>query len=249
MGKLDGKVAVITGGNSGIGLATAKLFQAEGAQVVVTARNQTRLEESRTEVGEGIDVIQADVSKVSEITAFFEQIAAKYGKIDILFANAGIAKFAPIEYIDENFIDNMFNVNFKGVFFSVQKSLPLFKDGGSILINTSVSNTKGMPNTSTYAATKAAGRSLARTLSSELIGKGIRVNAISPGPVSTPIYGKLGLAQEEIDEFGKQALAQVPMGRFGESAELAKAALFLASKDSSFVVGTELVVDGGMTQL
>lgn len=249
MGKLTGKVAVITGGNSGIGLATAKLFQAEGAQVVVTARNQQRLEESRAEVGEGIDIIVADVSKVSEIKSFFAEVADKYGKVDILFANAGIAKFAPVEFVTEDFVDSLFNVNFKGVFFAVQEAIPLFRDGGSILINTSASNSVGMPTTSVYAATKAAGRSLARTLSSELVGKGIRVNAISPGPITTPIYGKLGMEKEQIDAFGQQIVSQVPLGRFGESAELAQAALFLASKDSSYVVGAELVVDGGLTQI
>ncbi len=249
MGKLEGKIAVITGGNSGIGLATAKLFQAEGATVIVTARNQKRLEESRQEVGEGIDIIQADVSKVKEIDNLFQTIGEKYGHIDILFANAGVAFFAPLDIIDERFVDHQFDINFKGVLFSVQKALPFLRKGGSILLNTSVVNSKGMPNTSVYAATKAAVRSLARTLAAELTPQGIRVNAIAPGPISTPIYDKMGMPQEQLDQFGQQIMSSVPLQRFGSADELARAALFLASEDSSYILGTELVVDGGMTQL
>jgi len=249
MGKLEGKIAVITGGNSGIGLATAKLFQAEGATVIVTARNQKRLEESREEVGEGIDIIQADVSKVKEIDNLFQTVGEKYGHIDILFANAGVAFFAPLDIIDERFVDHQFDINFKGVLFSVQKALPFLRKGGSILLNTSVVNSKGMPNTSVYAATKAAVRSLARTLAAELTPQGIRVNAIAPGPISTPIYDKMGMPQEQLDQFGQQIMSSVPLQRFGSADELARAALFLASEDSSYILGTELVVDGGMTQL
>lgn len=249
MGKLTGKTAVVTGGNSGIGLATARLFKQEGAEVYVTARNAKRLEESKDLETEGLNVIQADVTQAGELEALFGQVAEKHGKIDVLFANAGIAFFAPVESVTEDFIDNMFNVNIKGVYFSVQKALPHLAKGSSVLINTSVSNSVGLPTSSVYAATKAAGRSLARTLSAELVQRGVRVNAISPGPIATPIYDKMGMPKELLDGFSQSMMSQVPLGRFGESEELAKAALFLASDDSSFVVGTELVVDGGMTQL
>lgn len=249
MGKLEGKIAVITGGNSGIGLASAQLFQQEGATVIVTARNEKRLAESKAVVGEGIEIVQADVTQIDQLQHLFEYVGNKYGQIDILFANAGIAFFAPLEMVEENFLDNMFNVNFKGAYFSVQKALPWLREGSTVIFNTSIVNVKGMPNTSVYAATKAALRSLTRTLAGELTARGIRVNAVSPGPIATPIYDKMGMPKEDLDGFSQQILSSVPLQRFGSSEELAKAALFLASDDSSFVVGAELAVDGGMTQV
>ncbi|MEM1322778.1 MAG: SDR family oxidoreductase [Bacteroidota bacterium] len=249
MGKLSGKVAVITGGNSGIGLSSAQLFKAEGATVVINARNEKRLAETREQLGDAFDIVQLDVSKVSEIDQVFQQIGGKHGKIDVLFLNAGVAPFIPLEAYDENTYDHLFNVNVKGVFFSVQKALPYLSEGASVIITTSVVNQMGMPASSAYAATKAAVRSLAQSLSAELLPRGIRVNALSPGPIETPIFGKMGMNDEQIQEMAGGILQQVPMGRFGSSDEVAKAALFFASDDSSYVVGAELEVDGGMATL
>ena len=250
MKKLENKVAVITGGNSGIGLATAELFKQEGATVIVNARNHKRLNETQAELSGKVDnIIVADVSKVAELEAFFKTIGEKHGKIDVLFLNAGQALFMPIEAISEEVFDAQFAVNVKGVLFGVQKALPYLNNGASIIFTTSVANQVGMPNTAVYAATKAAVRSLTRTLATELIPKGIRVNSIAPGPIETPIFGKLGLPQEAIDAFAKDTIEKVPLGRFGSAEEVAKAALFLASDDSSYIVGTELEVDGGMVNL
>lgn len=249
MKKLANKIAVITGGNSGIGLATAQLFQEQGAQVIINARNEKRLKETKEQLGDQFDVLQADVSKVDELTAFFNAIGEKYGRIDVLFLNAGIAPFAPVDQVDEAFFDKVFNVNVKGVFFSVQKALPYLSEKASIILNTSVVNQMGMPQASIYSASKAAVRSLAQTISAELVGRGIRVNAVSPGPIQTPIYGKLGFTEEQTNEMAQGILSQVPMGRFGAPDEIAKAALFLATEDSSFILGAEIEVDGGMSTL
>lgn len=250
MGKLNGKVAVITGGNSGIGLATAKLFKEEGATVIINARNEQRLNETKAQFnGTFDDILQADVSKVSELDHFFKQVGDKYGKIDILFLNAGVAYFVPLDTIDEATFDKQFNINVKGVFFGVQKALPYLTEGASIVVNTSIANQKGMPNSNAYAATKAAVRSLARTFSGELIAKGIRVNAVSPGPIETPIYGKMGFTEEQSQEMAGGILSQVPLGRFGSPDEVAKTVLFLASDDASYIVGAEIEVDGGMVNL
>lgn len=249
MARLENKVTVITGGNSGIGLATAKLFKQEGAEVVINARNEKRLAETKEEVGDAFDVLQLDVSKVDELEAFYAQIGEKYGKIDVLFLNAGIGIFQPFEGWDEATFDHLINVNVKGVFFGVQKALPYLAEGASIIINTSISNQMGMAASSVYAASKAAIRSLARTLSTELLPRGIRVNAVSPGPIATPIYSKLGMPQEQLDEFAEGIKQQVPLGRFGSPEEVANTILFFASPESSYVVGTELEVDGGLTNL
>lgn len=249
MSKLNGKVAVITGANSGIGLATAKLFAAEGAQVVITGRRQTELDAAVKEIGHNAVGVQGDVSKLADLDKLFAEVKQKFGKIDVLFANAGIAEMAPLGQITEEHFDRSFDINVKGLVFTVQKALPLIVDGGSIILTSSIVNTKGMGAFSVYSATKAAVRSFARTWTSDLKDRKIRVNAISPGPIATPIFGKMGLHEEQMKEFGASVSAQVPMGRFGEPEEIAKAALFLAANDSSYVTGADLYVDGGMAQV
>jgi NAD(P)-dependent dehydrogenase (short-subunit alcohol dehydrogenase family) len=249
MSKLAGKVAVVTGGNSGIGLETAKIYAQEGATVIITARNEQRFQETLATEHTGLNVIKADVSNKADLQSLFAQVAERFGKVDIVFANAGVATFGPIDQLPDEAIDQMLAVNLKGVYYTIQAALPYLNEGASVLINTSATNVKGEPGSAIYAATKAAARSLARTLSAELVGRGIRVNAISPGPVATPIYSKLGMTQEQVEGFGQQIQSRIPVGRFGTTAELAKAALFLASTDSSFVLGEELVVDGGYSLL
>ena len=251
MKKLAGKVAVITGGNSGIGLATAQLFQQEGATVVVTARNEQRLAETRETVGEGIEMVVADVSQMDQLDALFEQVGNQHGQIDILFVNAGMSMPTPFEMVEEENFDLECNVNFKGAFFSAQKALPWMKEGSTIVFNTSVANVKAMTSlkVSVYSATKAALRSIARSLAVELAPRGIRVNAVSPGPIMTPFVSKTTLTQEEVESMGAQIMGSIPIQRVGTPEELAQAVLFLASNNSSFVLGTELVVDGGLTQI
>src|SRR5438046_3061755 len=241
MGKLEGKVAVITGGNSGIGLATAKEFNEEGAQVIITGRDQETLDAASREIGGNVVALRSDTSHLTEIDRLFAAIKEKSGHIDVLFVNAGIGRFAPVDKVTEEFFDSIMDTNFKGAYFTIQKALPLLSDNASIILNTSVSANIGMPNTSVYAASKAALMTLARTLSSELVGRGIRVNAISPGPVTTPILGRMGLPPEIIAEAAQNMEAQVPMKRFGRPEEIAKTVLFLASDDSSFLLGTEIV--------
>lgn len=247
--RLEDKVALITGGTSGIGLATARLFQREGARVVVTGRGADALAEAARILGEDALVLRSDSAVLTDIHELVREVEGRFGGIDVLFVNAGIAKFAPIGAVDGAFLDQIFDVNFRGAYFTVQQVLPLIRDGGSIVLNTSVANQKGMPNTTVYAASKAALRSLARTLSAELAPRGIRVNAVSPGPIETPIYAKLGLPAEAVKEFADSVIAQVPAGRFGTADEIASAVAFLASADSSYVVGSEIAVDGGLSQL
>ncbi len=249
MGKLEGKVAVITGGNSGIGLATAKEFNEQGAQVIITGRDQETLDAASREIGGNVVALRSDTSSLTEIDRLFAAIKETFGHIDVLFINAGIGKFAPVDTVTEEFFDSIMDINFKGAYFTIQKALPLLSDNASIILNASISANIGMPNTSVYAASKAALITLARTLSGELVGRGIRVNAISPGPVTTPILGRMGLPPEVIAETAKNMEAQVPMKRFGRPEEIAKTVLFLASDDSSFLLGTEIVADGGMSQL
>lgn len=249
MSRLEGKVAVITGGNSGIGLAIAQTFAAEGAQVGIFGRNQETLTQAAQSIGEGTLAVQGDVSNLEDLDRLFSEVETHFGSVDILVVNAGIAKFAPVEAVDESFFDLLTNVNVKGALFTVQKALRLLNKGGSIILTTSAVNQMGMPNMTVYAATKAAVRSFARSLSSELLPRGIRVNALSPGPIETPIFERTGLPKEALDEFGQQIIASNPMKRFGKPTEMAKAALFLASDDSSYVAGSELVADGGMSQL
>ena len=250
MSKLTNKVAVITGGNSGMGLATARLFVKEGAKVIVTARNEERLNDSANLQDEGIQVIKADVQNKEDLKDLFKVVADEYGKVDIVFANAGIGKVRPLEQVDDEHIDYIFNTNVKGVINTVQSALPYFNgNGGNVILNTSVSNVKGMPGLSVYAATKAAVRSLARSFSAELLPKGIRVNAISPGPIETPIFSKMDLSEEQQQEFANNVVQMIPMGRPGKVEEIARAVLFLATDDSSYITGTELAVDGGMVQV
>ena len=247
--KLENKVAVITGGNSGIGLSTAKLFQAEGARVVITGRRQDVVDSAVKEIGGGSVGFTSDASKLDDITALYEKVKERFGKIDVLFLNAGIAKFGPLTSVDEATFDEMVNINFKGLFFNVQKALPLLNEGASVIFTTSIADQKGFPDTSVYSATKAAVRSLARTLSAELIDKKIRINAIAPGPIDTPIFEKLGVPEEALEEVKEGFKSTVPMKRMGSPDEIARAALFLASDDSSFVLGVDLAVDGGVAQL
>jgi len=249
VGKLAGKVAVITGGNSGIGLATAKEFKAQGARVVITGRDQQTLDDAKREIGSDVLAVRSDTSSLTEIDKLFAAVKEKFGKIDVLFVNAGIGKFEPIEAVTEESFDSIMDINFKGAYFTVQKALPLLNDNASIVLNASIVAYVGMPNSSVYAASKAALITLARTISAELVGRGIRVNVVSPGPVSTPILGRMGMPPEVLEETAKSIQAQVPMKRFGRPEEIAKTVLFLASEDSSFLLGTEIVADGGMSQL
>lgn len=247
--KLQNKVALITGGNSGIGLATAKLFHHEGAKVIITGRRKEALETAAKEVGENAVGYVSDTSSIADIIKLYKKVKEQYGRLDILYLNAGIAKFEPLEVVTEERFDELSNTNFKGLFFNVQYAAPLMESGSSIIITTSAASMIGSPNMSVYGATKAAARSLARTLSGDLLPKGIRVNGISPGPIDTPIMEKVGIPLEGLEEAKAGFAAQNPMKRIGTAEEIAKAALFLASDDSSFIAGVDLAVDGGLTQL
>ena len=247
--KLTGKVALITGGNSGIGLATAKLSQAEGANVVITGRRQDAVAAAVKEIGGKSTGIVSDTGNVNDIQALYQKVKEQYGKIDVLFLNAGVATFGSFTEVDEAAFDNMVNVNFKGLFFNVQMALPLLTEGSSVIFTTSVADQKGFATTSVYSATKAAVRSLARSLSAELVEHKIRFNAIAPGPIDTPIFDKLGIPTETIPEVKEGFASHVPMKRMGSPDDIAQAALFLASDDSSFVMGIDLTVDGGMAHL
>jgi len=249
MKRLEGKVAVVTGGNSGIGLASAKRLKEEGARVAIAGRSQKTLDEAAKTLGKDVLAIQADVSKLEDIDKMYSAVEKKFGKIDVLFVNAGVAKFAPFSDTSETTYDENFSTNVKGAYFTIQKALPLLNDGASIILNTSVAGIKGAEGTSAYSATKAALRSLARTAAAELIGHGIRVNAVAPGPIETPIFGRTGLPKEAMDEFTKNIGARVPMKRLGQPEEVAGTVAFLASSDSSYITGEEIHVDGGMGQI
>jgi NAD(P)-dependent dehydrogenase (short-subunit alcohol dehydrogenase family) len=247
--KLEGKVAVVTGGNSGIGLATAKRFAAEGARVVVTGRRQVELDAAVKEIGGDTLGVRGDVANLADLDRLFELVKQKYGRVDVLFANAGVAEHARLGEITEAHYDKTFNINVKGVLFTVQKALPLVPAGGSIILNASIVSTMGMEAFSVYSATKAALRSFARTWTADLKGRNIRVNAVSPGPIDTPGVDGLAGGVEEAKAFKAQLASAVPLGRVGQPDEIAKAAVFLASDDSSYVTGIELFVDGGMAQV
>ena len=247
--KLEGKIAVITGGNSGIGLATAKRFVSDGAHVFITGRRQNELDAVVSEIGKNVSGIQGDVSNLADLDRLYTKVKDQKGHIDILFANAGIGEFVPLGEISEEHFDKIFGVNVKGLLFTVQKALPLFEDGGSIILNASVNASKGIEASSVYSATKAAVRSFARTWTVDLKPRKIRVNAISPGPIDTPIFNGLNQSKEEIEQLKKSLITSVPMGRMGSPDEIAKVVSFLASDESSFVTGIELFVDGGMAQI
>ncbi len=249
MNTLEGKVAVITGGSSGIGLATARLFQQSGAKVAISGRNQKSLDEAVVELGSGVLAVRSDVSKLKDLDALFDAVLKKLGPIDVLFANAGVARFAPVTAVSEEFYDEIFDINVKGVFFTIQKAIPFLNDNAAIILNTSVTGQSGLPNTSAYAASKAAVRSFARSIASELAERGIRINVVSPGPIATPIFGKMGLPKEAVDAFTASILPQIPLKRFGKPEEVAQTALFLASSASSYITGVELNVDGGLGQV
>ena len=249
MKRLQGKVAVVTGGNSGIGLASAQRLKEEGAKVAITGRSQKTLDEAVKLLGNDILAFQSDVSKAGEIEKVYEAVSKKFGKIDILFANAGIAKFAPVTAVTEAHYDEIFDINSKGAYFTIQKALPYLNDGASIILNTSVVSHLGSPIGSVYAATKAAMRSLTRSFASALAERNIRVNAVAPGPVMTPIFGRTGLPKEQMEEFAAGVLSKVPLKRFGKPEEIASAVAFLASSDASYITGVELDVDGGMGQI
>src|SRR5438477_2498878 len=233
MKRLQGKVAVVTGGNSGIGLATAKRLQDEGAKVAISGRSRKTLDEAVKTIGNGILAVQADVARLEDLDKLYAEVSQKLGKIDVLFVNAGVAKFAPLAETSESTYDEQFDINVKGAYFTIQKAIPLLNDGASIILNTSVANIKGNEGMSAYSATKAALRSLARTAAAELVGRGIRVNTVAPGPIVTPIFGRTGLPKAAVDEFAKEIVAKVPMKRFGQPEEVASTVAFLASQDAS----------------
>ncbi|ERH42798.1 hypothetical protein N751_16340 [Legionella pneumophila str. Leg01/11] len=249
MKKLEGKVSVITGGTSGIGLATAKLFFEEGSSVVIVGRDTKTLQTAKNELGDKVFALQADVAKLSDLDRVFAEIKSKFRRIDVLFANAGIANFVPFSEVNEDFFDKMMDVNVKGLFFSVQKSVPLMRKGSSIILTSSSLQQRALPGGSVYSASKAAVRSLGRGFAADLVDNGIRVNVISPGPIETPIYKKMGLSEEKLKAMNQKMTERVPLKRMGHPEELAKAALFLASDDSAFIFGSELCVDGGVAQL
>jgi NAD(P)-dependent dehydrogenase (short-subunit alcohol dehydrogenase family) len=249
MNRLKDKRALITGGTSGIGIETARQFLKEGARVAITGQNPATIEAARTELGSGVVAIRANAGEAAGQRAVAEAVHQAFGGLDILFLNAGVADLRPIEQWDEAGFDRSIAINLKGPFFLVQALLPILANPASIVLNTSVNAHIGMPNTSVYSATKAGLLSLARTLSGELIARGIRVNAVSPGPISTPLYGKLGLAEADLKAVAASIQGQVPAGRFGTPLEIAQAVVFLASDEAAFTVGSEILIDGGMSNL
>ncbi len=249
MGKLEGKLALITGGNSGIGFATAKQFVNEGAYVFITGRRDPELAVAVKEIGGNVSGVQGDVSNFGDLDRLFAQIKREKGKLDIVFANAGVAKLVPFGEITEEHYDSIFNINVKGLFFTVQKALPLLPDGASIILNASIVGSKGFPANSVYSATKAAVRSFARTWTTDLKDRHIRVNAVSPGVIDTPGLSELLASSETGQQRWKMISDAIPLGRMGTPDEIAKAVVFLASDDSSYVTGAELFVDGGVAQV
>ncbi|MEJ1978650.1 MAG: SDR family oxidoreductase [Acetobacteraceae bacterium] len=247
--KLDGKITVITGGSSGIGLATAKTFIAEGARVYITGRRQSELDDAVASLGANAVAVQGDVSKPADLDRLYELIRKDVGHVDIVFANAGIGDIAPLGDLTEEHVDRLLDINIKGVIWTVQKALPLMGRGGSIILNASIVASKGWANWSVYSATKAAVRSFARTWSSDLKGRDIRVNAVSPGVILTPGHEKTGLQRAELEQFYTYAAGITPLGRNGSDSEVAKVVAFLASDDSSFVTGSEIFADGGFAQI
>ena len=249
MGRLTGKTALITGGTTGIGLATAKLFLQEGARVAIIGQHADRVAAAGMELGAGAIALRADVSSSSDMADVAARLQGEFGKLDVVFANAGIARPMPFSEVDDNNIDSQINVNFKGVIYTIQSMLPLLNNPSSIVLTATTMIEKGVAGMSVYAATKAAVRSLARTLSAEFATRGVRVNVISPGLIETPIYGKLGLPAEVVHEWATQLMVKVPASRFGQADEVAKAVLFMASDDSAYMMGENVLFDGGMATL
>lgn len=247
--KLAGKIALVTGGNSGIGLATAKAFHEAGAKVIITARSNETFAKAQQEYGQVFDVIQTDVSDLAELDKMYSTVKSKYGALDILFANAGVAAFRATNEVDESFFANQFNTNVKGLYFTVAKALPLLNKKSSVILNASVVSTKGVAGGSVYSATKAAVRSFARSWTAEIPVDQARFNVLSPGPIETPIYDKMGLPPEQTKSFADGMKALVPAKRFGSADEMANIALFLASEDSSYICGADIVADGGFGQI
>jgi NAD(P)-dependent dehydrogenase (short-subunit alcohol dehydrogenase family) len=249
MNRFDGKIVVITGGSSGIGLAAAQQFETEGARVVVAGRDARTLEAAAKLLGKEALTVKADVSKTPDLDNLFDTVRERYGKIDVVFVNAGGARVASVADTTEDLFDEISDTNFRGAYFTAQKAVPHLNDGGAIIFTSSYFDEFGMAGTSVVAATKAAVRSLTRTFASELLPRGIRVNAISPGVIDTPIFGKLGVPKEVVEGIGKSLRDKIPFKRFGSPEEIATAVAFLASSDASYITGIELAVDGGLTQL
>lgn len=249
MSKLDGKIAVVTGGSSGIGLAIAQKFVEEGAYVFITGRRQAELDKAVAAIGKNVTAVQSDVAKLEDLDRLYEQVKAEKGALDIIVANAGIAEFAPLGEVTTEHYNKVFDINVRGVLFTTQKALPLLRDGGSIVVVASVVQYLGFPGASVYSATKAAVRSFVRTWAAELKGRGIRVNSLSPGPIDTPILDGQYKSQEEADAMKANLTQMVPLGRLGQAEEIAAAALFLASSDSSYSTGIDLLSDGGMADI
>ena len=249
MGKLEGKISLVTGGSTGIGLATAKEFVKEGAYVFITGRRDAELTAAVKEIRKNVTAVQGDVAKLDDLDRLYAQIQKQKGRLDIVFANAGVARYAPLGTITEEFYDAIFDINVKGLLFTVQKALPLLPDGASIILNSSVVGSKGLSANSVYAATKAAIRSFARTWTTDLKARRIRVNAVSPGSIETPGLSNLLASAAEGEQRRKMIPNLIPLGRFGTPEEIAKAMVFLASDDSSYITGAELFVDGGFAQV
>lgn len=249
MGRLQGKCALITGGTTGIGLATAKLFVAEGARVAITGRDPARLQEALASLGPDALGFVADVASATQMAEVGHKLREAFGTVDAVFANAGVFRAAPLEAVNDALVDELIGTNLKGIFHTVQAVLPMLASPASIVLTGSTVDEQGYPGMSVYAATKAAVRSLARSLSAELVGRGVRVNVVAPGPIETPIWGKTGLPAEVVEGMAKGIVEQLPIHRFGKPEEVARAVLFLASEDSSYMLGSSLLVDGGSGNL
>ncbi|MES2071818.1 MAG: SDR family oxidoreductase [Pseudomonadota bacterium] len=249
MKRFDNKTVLVTGGNSGIGLATALEFARQGARVIITGRDQATLDTAKAQLGGQSIALRNDAGDIKAARELAQTLTAQGITLDAVFFNAGVAKFGPLEAIDEDLWDQTFNVNVKGTFFAIQALTPLFNNGAAIVLNGSINAHIGMPSSSVYAASKAALISFAKTLSAELIGRGVRVNVVSPGPISTPLYGRLGMPAEQLNELAAGIQSQIPLKRFGTPDEVASAVVYLSSPEAAFIVGTELIVDGGMSQL